>query len=58
MSDEQLDAKFMECATLAIDTEAAERAAAMIAEIESIDDIADLHTALAGDPVASAGRAA
>jgi 2-methylcitrate dehydratase PrpD len=58
MSDEQLHAKFIECATLAIDSEAAERAAATIAEIESLDDVADLHSTLAGEAVATAGRAA
>ena len=48
MSREQLDAKFLECATLAIDESAARRAAAMIWDLTTLAEVGELHAALAG----------
>ncbi|MDP9364022.1 MAG: MmgE/PrpD family protein [Chloroflexota bacterium] len=49
MTREQLEAKFFECADLAIDRDQARCAAEMIWGLESVDKVADLHRLLAGD---------
>jgi 2-methylcitrate dehydratase PrpD len=48
MSRDHLEAKFLECAALAIDEAAARRAMEQIWDIESLERVADLHTTLAG----------
>jgi 2-methylcitrate dehydratase PrpD len=53
MSRDHLEAKFLECAALAIDEAAARRAMAQIWDIESLERVADLHATLAGTVHAS-----
>jgi 2-methylcitrate dehydratase PrpD len=48
MSREQLEAKFVECAELAIDEASAREAMAQIWNLVSLDRVADLHATLAG----------
>jgi 2-methylcitrate dehydratase PrpD len=48
MGREHLEAKFLECAELAIDEAAARRAMEQIWAIEALEDVADLHATLAG----------
>jgi 2-methylcitrate dehydratase PrpD len=48
MSREQLEAKFLECARLAIDEAPAREAMAQIWELGSLGRVADLHATLAG----------
>lgn len=48
MTKEQLEAKFFECAELAIPHEQAREVADMIWDIESLDNVSRLHAALAG----------
>jgi 2-methylcitrate dehydratase PrpD len=51
MSGEQLEAKFLECATLAIGEAAAQRAAATIWDLPALGDVGELHAALADGKV-------
>lgn len=48
MTHEQLEAKFHDCAALAIDRSQAERAIEMIWNLESLGNVADLHKQLVG----------
>jgi len=49
MTHEQLEAKFFECAALAIDNEQARKAADLIWNLDSLKDISELHRFLAGE---------
>ena len=48
MSREQLEAKFFECAELAISVEQAHRAADMIWNLEKLERVGELHRILSG----------
>ena len=48
MSREQLEAKFFECAELAISVEQARRAADMIWNLEKLERVGELHRILSG----------
>jgi 2-methylcitrate dehydratase PrpD len=48
MSRERLEAKFFECAELAISVEQARRAADMIWHLEKLERVGDLHRILSG----------
>jgi 2-methylcitrate dehydratase PrpD len=48
MSREQLEAKFFECAELAISVEQARRAADMIWNLENLERVGELHRILSG----------
>jgi 2-methylcitrate dehydratase PrpD len=48
MSREQLEAKFFECAELAISVEKARRAADMIWNLEKLEGVGELHRILSG----------
>jgi 2-methylcitrate dehydratase PrpD len=54
MSRERLEAKFMECATLAIDEADARRAADMIWDLGALSSVRELHEVLGGRAAAAA----